>query len=107
MHSCRKKFCCNLFEVIPYIYWTNRDSDIFIGGDINVDMLQSNSTNAKRIQKLIRINQLKQLIHTTTRLDSNTCLELIITDCDIVKQSGIENINISDHLPVFLYQEKG
>ena len=22
MHSCRQKFCCNLFEVIPYIYWT-------------------------------------------------------------------------------------
>ena len=37
----------------------NRDSDIFIGGDINVDMLHPNSTNAKRIQKLIRINQLK------------------------------------------------
>ena len=22
MHFCRKKFCCNLFEAIPYIYWT-------------------------------------------------------------------------------------
>ena len=22
-NSCRKKFCCNLFEVIPYIYWTS------------------------------------------------------------------------------------
>ena len=22
MHSYRKKFCCNLFEVIPYVYWT-------------------------------------------------------------------------------------
>ena len=24
MHSCRKKFSCNLFEVIPYIYWTKQ-----------------------------------------------------------------------------------
>ena len=28
MHSCRKKFCCNLFEAIPYIYWTNTHGSI-------------------------------------------------------------------------------
>ena len=26
MHSYRKKFCCNLFEVIPYIYWTKSEN---------------------------------------------------------------------------------
>ena len=23
MHSCRNKFCGNVFEATPYIYWTN------------------------------------------------------------------------------------
>ena len=30
MHSCRTKFCCNLFEVIPYIYWTNMKRPVFL-----------------------------------------------------------------------------
>ena len=84
----------------------NRENDIFIGGDINVDMLHSNSVNAKKIQKFIKTNQVKQLIQKITRPDSNTCLDIILTDCDFIKDCGIENINISDHLPIFCIRKK-
>ena len=47
-----------------------------IGGDMNIDLLRPNSINARKILKFIKINQLKQLINTLTRPDSNTCLDL-------------------------------
>ena len=53
------------------------DSEVFLGGDINVDMLHPNSTNAKKIQKFMKICQVKQLIQKVTRPDSNSCLDLI------------------------------
>ena len=60
-----------------------RNCDIFIGGDMNIDMLRPNTQSYKKISKFNKLNQLRQLIKTTTRPDSNTCLDLIITNCDI------------------------
>ena len=71
----------------------NRVSELFIGGDINVDMLHPNSINAKKIKKFIKINQFKQLVQKVTRSESNTCLDLIFTDCDISKEHGTHIIN--------------
>ena len=67
-----------------------RSLDIFIGGDMNVDMLQTNSSHSKKIAKFVKINQFKQ----------------IITNCDIVLESGTLNMSISDHLPVYLIGKK-
>ena len=83
-----------------------RNCDIFIGGDLNIDILKTNSPNTKRILKFIRTNQLKQLITNVTRPDSNTCIDVIMTNCDIIRDSGIFNINISDHLPIFCIRKK-
>ena len=85
---------------------SNGRNEILLGGDINVDMLRTNSINAKKIQKFTRIAQMKQLIQKITRPDSSTCLDLIFTDSDIIKEFGIQNLNISDHLPVFCIRKK-
>ena len=69
-------------------------------------MLHPNSVNTKKIQKFIKINQVKQLIQKVTRPDSNTCLDLIFTDCDIIMEKGTYDINISDHLPTFCIWKK-
>ena len=45
-------------------------------------------------------------LHSITRPDSNTCLDLIITSCDIIKDQGICDINISDHLPTYCIRKK-
>ena len=73
---------------------------------MNVDMLRTNSLPSKKIAKFVKINQFKQLINTITRPDSNTCLDLVITNCDIILESGTLNISISDHLPVYLIRKK-
>ena len=41
-----------------------------------------------------------------TKPDSNAMLDLIITNCDIVKECSTLDISISDHLPVYLITKK-
>ena len=41
-----------------------------------------------------------------TRPDSNSMLDLIITNCDIVKECSTLDITVSDHLPVYLIRKK-
>ena len=84
----------------------SKNNEIFIGGDMNIDILRPNSINFRKLSKFIKLNQFKQLISTITRPDSNTCLDLILTDSDIIKSQGTYNINISDHLPVFCIRKK-
>ena len=84
----------------------NNRNELFIGGDINVDLLRPNTVNSKYFLKFIKINQLRQLINKFTRPDSNACLDLIMTDCDMMKEYGTLPINISDHLPVYCIRKK-
>ena len=58
----------------------------------------------EKLSKYCKTNQFKQLINTITRPDSNTCIDLILTNSEIVKESGTLDINISDDLPIFLLQ---
>ena len=54
----------------------------------------------------MKTNQLKQIVENITRPDSNTCIDLILTNYDIVKESGIVDINISDHVPIYFVRKK-
>ena len=56
--------------------------------------------------KFFELTQLKQEICTITRPDSNAILDLIASNCDIIKESGTLDINISDHLPMFFIRKK-
>ena len=51
MHSYRKKFCCNLFEVIPYIYWTNRT--VFIKGKSLTEVVVLCRSKCYKIRSLL------------------------------------------------------
>ena len=73
---------------------------------MNIDALRPNSIDSRKLSKFLKLNQLKQLIKTVTRPESNTCLDLIFTDSDIVKSQGTYDINISDHIPIFCVREK-
>ena len=54
----------------------------------------------------MRLNQLKQYIKQTTRQDSDTIIDLILSNSEIIQESGVIDINISDHLPIFLIRKK-
>ena len=86
--------------------YRNQRCDIFIGGDLNIDMKHINSHDTKKLGKFLKLNQLKQKIDKVTRPDSNAILDLIITNCDIVKECNTLDINVSDHLPVYLIRKK-
>ena len=82
----------------------NHKCDIFIGGDFNVDLQRTNAGDTKKLNKLLKLNQLHQKINELTRPDSNAILDLIITNCEIVKECGVLNINVSDHLPTYFFR---
>ena len=64
----------------------DKECDIFIGGDYNIDFHKKNSIEMKKLTKFMKTNQLKQIIDNITRPDSNTCIDLILTNCDIVME---------------------
>ena len=86
--------------------YRNKKCDIFVGGDLNIDMHRKNSIDTKKLIKFFKQIQLKQEICTITRPDSNAILDLIASNCDIIKETGTLDINISDHLPIFLIRKK-
>ena len=95
----------NSLKQILEVY-RNQKCDIFIGGDLNDDMKHMNSQDSKKLNTFLKLSQLKQKIDKVTRPDSNAMLDLIITNCDIVKECSTLDINVSDHLPVYLIRKK-
>ena len=85
---------------------SNKECDIFIGGDFNIDFLKKHSINMKKLSKFNKTNQVKQIITNITRPDSNTCIDMILTNCEIIKEHGVHNISISDHLPIYFIRKK-
>ena len=80
--------------------------DIFIGGDFNIDVKNHSTPEFSRISRFLKINQLKQYIKQITRPDSNSTIDLLLSNCDIIKESGTIDINISDHIPIYFIRKK-
>ena len=80
--------------------------EFFIGGDFNIDIKSKNSISSKKLSRFLKLNQFKQYIVEITRPDSNTIFDLIISNCEIVKESGPYDVNVSDHLPVYIIRKK-
>ena len=75
-------------------------------GDFNVNHKTRNTPAYKLLKTFERKLNLKQLILKTTRPSSNSCLDLIFTDMDHINTYGVLDMDISDHLPVFLIKMK-
>ena len=67
---------------------------------------QQNLFQVKNYQDFLKLNQFKQYIVQITRPDSNTILDLIISNCEIVKESGPHDVNVSDHLAVYIIRKE-
>ena len=79
---------------------------MFIGGDFNINMRQPNSFLARKLNRFLKLQQLKQFVNEITRQDSKATLDLIISKSDIISDTGIININVSDHLPIYIFRKK-
>ena len=82
--------------------------DVFVMGDFNVNIANANCGHARSLKTNMRLLGLKQLINNSTRIERNTesCIDLIFTNCDFVCSSGTYSLNLSDHELVFCTKKR-
>lgn len=85
-----------------------RNSEIYILGDLNIDLLAINSPSFKKVQTFTQDNNLKQMIQSSTRITkrSASLIDHIYTNSSYIKNSGTINLNISDHVPIYIIRKK-
>ena len=81
--------------------------DIFILGDFNIDIKKKSDSHVKDLIQTMNSYGLKQYINGITRYGkSNSCIDLIFSNCEYISNSGILNLNFSDHQAVFITKKK-
>ena len=82
----------------------NHTKDIFLMGDFNINYLAVNERHKKLLTNMESLTGLKQLITQPTRMTN--CIDLIFTNCNEIANSGVLDIDISDHDLVFVTKKK-
>ena len=88
------------------------NTDVFILGDFNIDLMDKNSVKSKELEFTARSLGLKQLVKDHTRIAhrngqvSKTKLDLIFSNSDFIAETRTLNYNISDHLAVAVTRKK-
>ena len=91
-------------DLIPHV----KKIELIVTGDVNIDLLKPTETHAANLVDTLKPYRLLQLIKEATRSDgkSSTLLDVIFTNSQYVSKSGIINVNISDHVPVYMLKKK-
>ena len=78
--------------------------EILILGDFNIDFNNKNSPDTKKIMSWQNKLGLSQKIKSKTRCaeNSSSTIDLIFTNMDHVSSSGVIDLHISDHKPVYI-----
>ena len=101
-------FILKLKEIIKKVDRTR--FELWLTGDTNLNTRDRNNYGTKELFDLCRETSLKRLIEGITRPNEHdnggTCLDHIITDCEIVSHSGILDCLIADHKAVFACRKK-
>ena len=82
--------------------------EIFLMGDMNIDLLDKRSDTSKKLINLIKPFGLSQLIKEPTRYskDKNSLLDVFITNSNFILDSGVCDVNLSDHEMILLTRKK-
>lgn len=82
--------------------------EILILGDLNWDCIDENSSSLCFVEEICDELDLKQIIKTATRIsyNRNTLLDVILTNMKNIACVGCINVNLSDHLPVFVSKKR-
>ena len=85
-----------------------KKKEIWILGDFNTDLLKRGEAKVMALFNFAKNAGLSHLIHDVTRpnIRGGSCIDLIMTDCIFVKESGILPDMVSDHLTVFAMRKK-
>ena len=86
----------------------NVEGEIFIMGDLNIDVRKVDTPKCKRLLAHCRLNGWSLLIDKITRLNKKggTAIDNIITNSAHIMENGVINRLISDHLPIFCVRKK-
>ena len=80
-------------------------NEIFILGDLNIDLAIPNDPNSKALKQLIKQIGCKQLINEPTHFNKqskDSLLDLIITNSEKIIEVGTKDLNISDHELIYI-----
>ena len=84
----------------------NKKFDVILGGDFNIDY-QKCSPNRKTLKDIESRFGLTQMVSEKTRpLYSDTTVDLIFTNNPNFMKTGSFDLNISDHLPIYIIRKK-
>ena len=83
-------------------------SEIWILGDFNVDFLDRSCDSRSKFNTLFTSCGLKQLMHSITRPNKRggTCIDWVVTNSEFIKDYGVMNDYISDHLSIYVIRKK-
>ena len=82
----------------------DESKELFIFGDLNCNMLQLNLSTTKKLQEIMELYQLTQLIDSPTRItnSSQSLLDVVITSTpEKIISSGVVHLGISDHSLIY------
>ena len=101
------KKCCNYIRNCLNEIGDMSKTDIFFMGDFNIDYNKKSSAECKELINLMSSYGFKQFITDITRFGSkNTCIDLIFSNCDYIKNAGTLDLNYSDHQAIFITKKK-
>ena len=83
-------------------------TELYIMGDFNIDMMDSQNIGTKDFKTFFKSFGLRQIIKEPTRctIDRNSCLDLVVTNSDLVYKVGATELNISDHSMILFTRQK-
>ena len=84
----------------------NENKEVYMLGDLNCNLLDSNLSNVKMLQEIMQLYQLTQIIDDPTHVTKSTksILDVCITSSpDKIIQSGVVHlrVGISDHSLIY------
>ena len=104
----------NVLTELIRLIGENSDQEIWICGDYNIDFRKTDSECFKNIVGKCKVFGTLPLINQITRYKkkkngkrgAGSSIDNIITNCKHVSESGVHDVLISDHLPVFAVKKK-
>ena len=102
-----KNFCSKIYDSLTNSVIKD-NSDIFIMGDMNIDMLDLNSPLKKELDNTMRRLGLININKSFTRhsKNRNSCIDLIFSNSDCIESHGLLDWNISDHMGIFITRKR-
>ena len=84
------------------------NTDIFIMGDMNIDMLDKSSLAKKELEITMNKLCLRNINKEYTRHSNfkNSCIDLIFSNSDYIINNRLLDWNVSDHMGIFVSRKK-